>query len=176
MGAHFASKIAGVIAVDPLLAGEPPGGGAGGGRGQTVGNPPTVFGSIEAAMASFAKLSNPPRIAHDRVRAENALIRIEGGFMLKRDPDNSNATPIGEGAGMPQRPRTDVWKDMAAIKARTMFVRGLKSDRMNDPKILARLTSDFPQFSVVTVDSQHDVPDQAPDALIAHVRKFVGTN
>jgi hypothetical protein len=45
---------------------------------------------------------------------------------------------------------------------------------MNDPKILARLTSDFPQFSVVTVDSQHDVADQAPDALIAHARKFVG--
>jgi pimeloyl-ACP methyl ester carboxylesterase len=173
MGAHFGNKVAAVIVVDPLLAGEPPGGGAGGGQRATVGNPPTMFESIDAAMASFAKLSNPPRIAHDRMRAENALIRIESGLMLKRDPDNGNTTPIGEGAGMPQRPRTDVWKDMAAIKAPTIIVRGLKSDRMNDPKILARLTSDFPQFSVVTVDSQHDVADQAPDALIAHVRKFV---
>src|SRR5689334_22559775 len=64
LGAHFGNKIAGVIAVDPLLAGEPPAGGAGG-RGPTVGNPPTMFESIDAAMASFAKLSNPPRVAHD---------------------------------------------------------------------------------------------------------------
>jgi hypothetical protein len=26
----------------------------------------------------------------------------------------------------------------------------------------------------VTADSQHDILDLAPDALIAHVRKFVG--
>jgi hypothetical protein len=57
-----------------------------------------------------------------------------------------------------------------------MIVRGLKSDRMNDPKVLARLTSDYPKFSIMTVDSQHDVADQAPDALIAHVRKFVETS
>ena len=49
-----------------------------------------MFESIDAAMASFAKLNNPPRIAHDRERAVNALIRIESGYMLKRDPDNGN--------------------------------------------------------------------------------------
>ena len=27
-----------------------------------------------------------------------------------------------------------------------------------------------------TVDSQHDVPDRAPDELIAHVHKFAGTS
>jgi pimeloyl-ACP methyl ester carboxylesterase len=176
MGSHFPDKVASVVVVDPLLAGEPPGGGAGGGRRQTVGNPPTMFESIDAAMASFAKLSNPPRVAHDRARAENALIRLDSGFMLKRDPDNGNTTPIGEGASLPQHPRSDVWKDMSQIKAPTMIVRGLKSDRMNDPKVLARLTSDYPKFSIMTVDSQHDVADQAPDALIAHVRKFVETS
>ena len=170
MAANFPGKVAKLIVVDPLLAGEP--GGAGNQR-PTTGNPPTMFESIDAAMASFAKLSNPPRIAHDRERAQHALIKIDNGFMLKRDPDNANTTPIGEGAGMPQRPRTDVWKDMAAIKAPTIIVRGLKSDRMNDPKILERLAKDFPKLTVLTVDSQHDVADQAPEALIAHVRKFI---
>ncbi len=173
LGAHFGAKIAGVVVVDPLLAAPPAGEG---GPRQATGNPPLMFPSIDAAMASFAKLSNPPRVAHDRERAQNALVKVDDAFMLKRDPDNANTTPIGDGAGLPQRPRTDVWKDMALIKAPTVFVRGLKSDRMNDPKILARLTSDYPKFSITTVDSQHDVADQAPDALIAHVRKFVSTS
>jgi hypothetical protein len=31
------------------------------------------------------------------------------------------------------------------------------------------------KVAIVTVDAQHDVADQAPDALIAHVRKFTAT-
>ena len=38
-----------------------------------------------------------------------------------------------------------------------------------------RLTADHTKVAIVTVDAQHDVPDQAPDALIAHVRKFTAT-
>jgi predicted alpha/beta-hydrolase family hydrolase len=76
---------------------------------------------------------------------------------------------------MPRRPRTDVWQDLAAVKAPTVMVRGLRSDRWDNPAILARLTSDYTKVAIVTVDAQHDVADQAPDALIAHVRKFTAT-
>ncbi len=69
----------------------------------TVGNPPLVFESVEAAMAHFAKLSNPPRISHDRERAHAALVKVEKGYMLKRDPDFQNTKPQGEGANLPQR-------------------------------------------------------------------------
>ncbi|MEA2902665.1 MAG: esterase [Alphaproteobacteria bacterium] len=169
LAANFLDKTAGLIVVDPMLTVEPA---AGGGERQTVGNPPTVFPSIEATMASFAKLNNPPRIASDRERALNALIKVEGGYMLKRDPDNGNARPIGEGAQMPQRPPSDVWKDLAAVKAPTIIVRGLKSDRWDNPAILERLTRDYPKAALVTVNAQHDVPNQAPEELIAHVRKF----
>ncbi len=48
------------------------------GRGEAaprgIGNPPTIFPSVEAAMERFAKLANPPRIARDRGRAEQALV------------------------------------------------------------------------------------------------------
>jgi hypothetical protein len=54
-------------------------------------------------------------------------------------------------------------------------VRGLRSDRWDNPAILARLTADYTKVAIVTVDAQHDVADQAPDALIAHVRKFTAT-
>jgi esterase len=174
LGANFADKTAGIIVVDPLLAPEPPPAGAA--PRPTTGNAPTMFPSIDAAMANFAKLSNPPRISHDHERAENALIKLDGGYMLKRDPDNGNARPIGEGAQIPRRPATDVWKDLAAIKPRTVMVRGLRSDRWDNPTVLARLSRDHANIPIVTVNSQHDVPDQAPEELIAHVNKFVATS
>jgi pimeloyl-ACP methyl ester carboxylesterase len=172
--ANFASKAAGLVVVDPLLAAEPPAGG--GAQRPTTGNAPTMFASIDAAMATFAKLNNPPRVAHDRERAENALIKLEGGYMLKRDPDNGNARPIGEGAELPRRPPSDVWKDFAALTVPTILVRGLKSDRWDNPAVLERLTRDHAKIPIVTVNSQHDVPDQDPEGLIAHVRKFAGTS
>jgi len=173
LAANFPDKIVGLIVVDPLMQIEAAPGGAG--ERPTTGNPPLVFPSIDAAMASFAKLNNPPRIAHDRARAQHALVSIDSTFMLKRDPDNGNATPIGEGASMPRRPRTDVWQDLAKVTVPTMVVRGLRSDRWDNPAVLARLTKDYSKIAIVTVDAQHDVADQAPDALIAHVRKFTGT-
>jgi pimeloyl-ACP methyl ester carboxylesterase len=172
LGAHFPGKAASIVIVDPMLVAEAPPPGAA--PRSTIGNSPTMFPSIDAAMATFAKLDNPPRISHDRERAENALIRLEGGFMLKRDPDNANARPIGEGAQLARRPASDVWADLGAIKPPTVLVRGLRSSRWNDPTILPRLSRDYSRIPIVTVDSQHDVPDQDPQALIAHVRKFVG--
>jgi pimeloyl-ACP methyl ester carboxylesterase len=174
LGANFADKMAGVVIVDPQLIPPPPPPGAP--PRQATGNPPTMYASIEAAMGTFAKLSNPPRISHDRERAGNALIRLEGGYMLKRDPDNGNVRPVGEGAQIPRRPPSDVWKDLAAIKPRAVIVRGLRSDRWANPTILERLARDHANIPIVTVDSQHDVPDQAPEAFIAHVRSFVGTS
>ena len=170
IAANFPDKLAGLIIVDPLMAVEAPAGG--GAPRPTTGNPPTMFPSIEAAMESFAKLNNPPRFGVDRARAEHGLVRVDSGYMLKRDPDNANANPIGEGTALPRRPRTDVWQDLATVKAPTMLVRGTRSDRWDNPAILARLSKDFTKVQMVTVDAQHDVAHQAPDALIGHVQKF----
>jgi pimeloyl-ACP methyl ester carboxylesterase len=169
LAADAPAKTAGLIVVDQVQG--PPGGS----EAPTTGNPPTIFPTIEAAMANFAKLNNPPRIGHDRERAQKALIKVEGGYRLKRDPDYRNTKPIGESAKMPRRPASDVWKDLAVVKAPTMVVRGLRSDRWDNPAVLERLTREYPQVSIATVDAQHDIADQAPEALVAHVRKFAGT-
>ena len=168
--ATFPDKITRLIVVDSALAREE---GGGGGR-PTAGNPPLVFESVEAAMAHFAKLSNPPRISHDRRRAEQALVKVEKGYMLKRDPDFQNTQPQGEGASLPRRPRRDVWQDLAAVKCPVMIVRGLRSDRF-PPEILARISRDYPHIEWAPVDSQHDVADQAPAALVAAIRQFTAT-
>jgi esterase len=168
--AAFPDKLSRLIVVDSgMERGE-----GGGGNRPTVGNPPLVFESVDAAMAHFAKLSNPPRISHDRARAEAALVKVEKGYMLKRDPDFQNTRPQGEGAGLPQRAPSDVWQDLAAVKCPIMVVRGTRSDRYT-PEILARMTRDYPHIEWATVNSQHDVADQAPQELVAAVRKFTAS-
>src|SRR5262245_13709998 len=141
--------------------------------GSSVGNPPLVFPTIEAAMANFAKLNNPPRFGLDRERAVQALIKVENGYMLKRDPDNGNRKPIGEGNALPRRPVREMWAELAMVKAPTLLVRGLQSDRYPAATI-DRLTKEYPQILQAPVQSQHDIPRMAPDALVAHVRKFIG--
>ena len=163
--ANFPDKISRLVVVDSGLARE-----EGGARSPT-GNPPLVFETVEAAMAHFAKLSNPPRIAHDRERALAALVKVEKGYMLKRDPDFQNTNPQGEGANLPQRARRYVCQELSAVKCPIMIVRGLRSDRYT-PEIIARINRDYPAIEWATVDSQHDVAAQAPQALVAAIRKF----
>jgi pimeloyl-ACP methyl ester carboxylesterase len=122
-------------------------------------------------MERFARINNTPRIGLDRERAVNALIKLDNGYMLKRDPDFQNTRPQGEGANLPQRAARDVWQDLAAVKCPIMIVRGLRSDRYT-PEILARINRDYPNIEWATVNSQHDVADQAPQELVAAVRKF----
>jgi pimeloyl-ACP methyl ester carboxylesterase len=140
--------------------------------GPTVGNPPLVFPSIEAGMAQFAKLNNPPRVAHDRDRMLHALIKVENGFMLKRDPDNGNKKPIGVPEKPPKFPLREMWSELGMVKTPTLLIRGTRSDRF-PPETVARFTKEYPHIPQNTVDSQHDIPGQAPDAFVEHMRKFI---
>ena len=140
--------------------------------GPTVGNPPLVFPTIEAGMAYFAKLNNPPRVAHDRDRMLHALIKVENGYMLKRDPDNGNKKPIGVPEKPPKFPLREMWSELGMVKTPTLLIRGLRSDRF-PPETVARFTKEYPHIPQNTVDSQHDIPGQAPDAFVEHMRKFI---
>ena len=142
--------------------------------GSSIGNPPLVFPSVDGAMERFAKLNNPPRFGLDRERAQLALVKVENGYMLKRDPDSSNRKPIGEGAALPRRPVREMWEELAMVKVPTLLVRGLRSDRY-PPATVERLTQNDPQIRQETVESQHDVARMAPDAVVSHVRNFIGT-
>jgi pimeloyl-ACP methyl ester carboxylesterase len=93
--------------------------------------------------------------------------------MLKRDPDNGNTTPQGEGASLPRRAPRTVWQDLAAVKCPTMLVHALRSDRL-DPTTLGRIGTEFKQIAITEVDCRHDIPNEQPEALLAHVRKFIG--
>ena len=138
----------------------------------SVGNPPVMFDSIEAAMANFAKLANPPRIAHDRARAEKALRKVEGGYMLLRDPDYRNTQSQVPGAPKPTLRDLDAFEELGKVSCPILIVRGLRSTRF-PPDILKQLEDGYPHIKWETVDSEHDLAVGAPDALIAAVRRFV---
>ena len=55
-----------------------------------------------------------------------------------------------------------------------MIVRGTRSDRYT-PEIVERISRDYPKIAWATVNSQHDVADQAPQELVAAVRKFIAS-
>jgi esterase len=165
--ASFPDKISRLIVVDSGMARD-----EGGGGRPTLGNPPLVFESVDAAMAHFAKLSNPPRISHDRERAQAALVKVENGYMLKRDPDNGNKKPIGVAEKPPKFPLREMWAELGMVKTPTLLIRGTRSDRF-PPETVARFTKEYPHIPQNTVDSQHDIPGQAPDAFVEHMRKFI---
>jgi pimeloyl-ACP methyl ester carboxylesterase len=142
--------------------------------GKSIGNPPYIYESVEAAMAQFAKINNPPRIAWDKARAPHAFVKVEKGLMLKRDPDGSNRQPIGEGASLPRRPVREMWEELGMVKVPMVIVRGNRSSRY-PPATVERLTKNYPNIPQFVVNSEHDVAGQAPAELIAHVKKFIAT-
>jgi pimeloyl-ACP methyl ester carboxylesterase len=139
--------------------------------GKSVGNPPYIYESVEAAMEKH-KFSNPPRFSWDRQRAEQSLVKVEKGFMLKRDPDGGNRQPIGEGAALPRRPVREMWDELAMVKVPMIVVRGNRSSRYPAATV-ERLTKNYPHIPQFVVDSEHDVAGQAREALIGHVQKFI---
>ena len=162
---NYPDELSRLIVVDSAFGRDEPGP-----RG--VNNPPVVFPSVEAAMERFGKLANPPRIAKDRARAEQALTKVADGYRLKRDPDYSNSVPVGGPADARPRRELNVWEELAKVKAPMYFVRGLKSDRFT-PEVMSRLNRDFPAITWATADSMHDICYYAPDELIAAVRGFI---
>jgi pimeloyl-ACP methyl ester carboxylesterase len=139
--------------------------------GKSVGNPPYIYESVEAAMEKY-KFSNPPRFSWDRKRAEQSLVKVEKGLMLKRDPDGANRQPIGEGAALPRRPVREMWEELAMVKVPTVVIRGNRSSRYPAATV-ERLTKNYPHIPQMVTDSEHDVAGQAPEALIKHVRTFI---
>jgi esterase len=162
--AYHPDRISALVVVDSAMTRDE------GGPRVSTGNKPMIFPTVDAAMAHFAKLKNPPRLARDRARAERALTPVDGGFKLKRDPDFENSAPQGADAG---KPVPTAWQMLADVKCPILVVRGLRSDRW-PPEILEPIQRDYPNVQWAPVDSQHDVPHQAPDELVAAIRKFIG--
>lgn len=165
--ACFPDHLSRLIVIDSALGNASPGA-----YKVSVGNPPEVFATVEAAMASLADRPSPPRFALDRARAELALHRVEGGYVLKRDPDQGNTQSQAPGAPMPRLKDLDVWESLKKIQCPVTIIRGLRSDRYK-AEHYERIARDCPEIAIETVDSRHDVAFEAPDELVALVRRIL---
>ena len=82
--------------------------------------------------------------------------------------------PVGNTSGVRPRRELNVWEELAKVKAPMYFIRGLQSDRFT-PDVMERLNKEYPAIVWAEVDSMHDIPFYAPDALIAAVKSFIET-
>lgn len=138
----------------------------------SVGNQATVYKTVEDAMATRADRENPPRFALDRERAALALKKVEGGFVSRRDPDSKNTQSQAPGASMPKYANVDSWEALATVKCPVTFVKGERSDR-NTPERYGRIARDFPHVRVESIDCRHDLAYEAPDELVAVVKRII---
>ena len=165
--AHFPDHLSQLIVLDSALGNANPGA-----YKVSVGNAPEVFETVGSAMASLSDRPSPPRFALDLDRAVLALNKVDGGYALKRDPDQGNTQSQAPGAPMPTLRDLDVWDALADIRCPVTIIRGLKSDRYK-PEHYQRISRDYPQIAVETVDSRHDVAFEAPEELVAVVRRIL---
>ncbi len=126
---------------------------------------PDVFASVDAAMAHFKAAKER------RVRFEAYLLKVEGGYAVKRDPWFREQARKRL-AGASPKPRVDLWKALARLRVPTLVVRGTKSD-LFAAETVDKVKAANPLIRVVEVNAGHDVAGENITGLVAALRAFV---
>ena len=133
---------------------------------QAVAAVPDVFPSVEAAMAHF----KAPREA--RVRFAAYLLKVEGGYALKRDTWFRDQARRTLAAGAPAKPRVDMWKALERLRLPTLVVRGARSE-LFAAETVQKVKAANPLIRVAEVDAGHNVAGENITALVAALRAFI---
>jgi pimeloyl-ACP methyl ester carboxylesterase len=165
--ANFPAHISHLIVADSAL-----GSGNPGKYVVSIGNAQKIFPSVEAAMAELAGRHSPPRFSLDRERAVLALDKVEGGYVLKRDPDHRNTQSQAPGAQKPRLCDLDVWGALGDVACPVTFIRGAKSDR-NKPEYYDRIARDYPKYRIETINARHDIAYEAPVELVDTIKRVL---
>jgi len=127
---------------------------------------PDVFPSVDAAMAHF----KAPREA--RVRFAAYLLKVEGGYAVKRDTWFRDQARKLLAAGAPAKPRVDMWKALARLRMPTLVVRGTRSE-LFAAETVAKVKAANALVRVAEVDAGHNVAGENITALVAALRGFI---
>jgi pimeloyl-ACP methyl ester carboxylesterase len=133
---------------------------------ESVAAVPDVFPSVDTAMAHF----KAPREA--RVRFAAYLLKVEGGYALKRDTWFRDQARRALAAGAPAQPRVDMWKALARLRLPTLVVRGTRS-ALFAAETVAKVKAANPLIRVAEVDAGHNVAGENITALVAALRAFI---
>lgn len=168
-GARFPDRVAAVIIVDhcPGRGGSDPTAAV-----QSIGNPPILYASVEAAVESMSRDGNVPDGSAARARLESILTPVEGGFTVPKDPDCSNPVPVGIDGWKPNIVVTDMWAELASIACPIIIFRATFSNRYG-AEALARVRDELSHIALVDIESGHDVVGGAQSDLIDGARRFL---
>lgn len=121
---------------------------------------PERFRTVEEAMQYFGSRS--------RARFEAYLKRVDGGFVLKRDPYFQEIFKSG------QRPAlgVDMWEVLGEVQCPILSMRGSRSD-MYAPESAAKMKAANASVQVVEVDAGHNIAGENPDGFLKALGKFM---
>lgn len=169
--AKYRDRVAGLISIDFAPSIAP----AGAARvAQIVGNTPDVFASVEEAMNYFSTDPHSPKGELARARFQEYLRPVPGGLQIKRDIYfRDQFRKILQTGQRPPAP-IDMWAILLEVACPILVIRGLRSD-MFTPDIAAKVREVAPAATLVEIDATHNIGAEAPDALLAVTREFLGS-
>lgn len=139
-----------------------------------VGNQPDVFETIEDAMEYFGVPAHSEQRISMRPRYEAYLRKVPNGLQVKRDLHFRDQFRKVLETGEKPRLGVDMWELLSSIKCETLVLRGTKSD-MFAAETVSKILQSNPLIQVKEVDAGHNVPGEAPDALVTNVSTFIGS-
>lgn len=142
---------------------------------QRVGLKPRVFPSVEGALAATMRDDVAPAGSAARVRAEEFLEQVDGGYRIAtRDPDFINPIPFEPGDWPIDVPiEVDQWAELEAVRCPARRIAVSRPHDPYDPEGLDRLAREFPHVRTVEIDANHDVAATGAAPLVAAVREFL---
>lgn len=163
LAAKEPQRIAGVVLVDYSPENAP----AGSKRvAQSVAGVPDVFATVEDAMWYF------DAGCEKRARFVAYLKPVLNGFVIKRDPYFREQFRRTLATGERPKLGVDMWQVLADIRCPTLVVRASRSD-LFAPETVQKVRAANPRFTVLEVDSAHDVAGDNPAALIGAMEPFL---
>ena len=156
-------RVAGLVLVDYSPDNAP----AGSKRvAQSVAGVPDVFAQVEDALRYFD--AGPEK----RQRYLAYLKPLPNGFAIKRDPFFREQFRHTLATGERPKLGVDMWAVLGEIRSPTLVVRASRSD-LFAPETVQKMRAANPRFTVVEVDSGHDVASDNPAALVAAIEPFL---
>jgi esterase len=134
---------------------------------------PARFDSLDAVAAHFRPAFPALSGAEYRARIERYGLPLpDGGYTIKRDPAlGQQLAQLATG----EPPAPDTWPLLRQIECPILLLHGARSDLLT-PEIITRMQEAAPQLEVVEVpDVGHNIPTDAPAALIDAVQQFLAT-
>jgi pimeloyl-ACP methyl ester carboxylesterase len=128
----------------------------------------SVAAATAASLPQFAALSAEELDARMR---EYLIVNDDGRAAIKRDPAFVKQMP-GAYISRDREHERSFWSLVGEVRAPAVLVRGTRS-AMVTPELAERLATEIPSLSVVELDASHNLPADAPDALVHTIRSFL---